>query len=151
MESPGEVPIEGVRPLEHTADVGLEVEADAPVELFRRAALGMTHLLLDHVPRPREDGQLRHLSLRSSDLPDLLREWLREVLHLHESEGFALTSMDLTLSEGWELSAELLGVIDPTVPIREIKGVTLHGLRAELRERDDTGGPEWYGRVIFDV
>ena len=30
-------------------------------------------------------------------------------------------------------------------PIREIKGVTLHGLAAEPREDG------WYGRVIFDV
>ncbi len=151
MESPGETPIQGVRPLEHAADVGLEVEADTPVELFRRAALGMTHLLLDHVPGPQGGGEVRHVSLRSTELPDLLREWLREVLHLHESEGFALSSMNLSLSEGWELNAELLGVIDPTVPIREIKGVTLHRLRAELRARDETPGREWYGRVIFDV
>ena len=151
MESPGEVPIQGVHPLEHTADVGLEVEADTPAELFRRAALGMTHLLLDHVPVSREGDEIRLVSLRASELPDLLREWLREVLHLHESDGFALSSMDLRLSVGWELKAELQGAIDPTVPIREIKGVTLHGLRAELREAEGTGGREWYGRVIFDV
>lgn len=151
MESSGEMPIQGVRPLEHTADVGLEVEADSPVELFRRAALGMTHLILDDVPALQGGGEVRLVSLRSTELPDLLREWLREVLHLHESEGFALSTVDLTLSEGWELSAELRGVIDPTVPIREIKGVTLHGLRAGLRERDEIPGREWYGRVIFDV
>jgi len=151
MESSGEMPIQGVRLLEHTADVGLEVEADTPVELFRRAALGMTHLLLDDVPILQGGGEVRLVSLRSTELPDLLREWLREVLHLHESEGFAVSSMDLSLSEGWELNGELLGVIDPAVPIREIKGVTLHGLRAEPRERNQTGGREWCGRVIFDV
>ena len=145
------MPIQGVRPLEHTADVGLEVEADSPAELFRRAALGMTHLILDDVPALQGGGEVRLVLLRSAELPDLLREWLREVLHLHESEGFALSTVDLTLSEGWELSAKLRGVIDPTVPIREIKGVTLHGLRAGLRERDETPGRKWYGRVIFDV
>jgi SHS2 domain-containing protein len=151
MESPEEVPIRGVHPLEHTADVGLEVEADTPAELFRRAALGMTYLILEDVPATGEVGELRTVSLRSAELPDLLREWLREILHLHESEGFALCSVEIALAEGWELSAELVGVIDPAEPVREIKGVTLHGLSAESREGDEARGQEWYGRVIFDV
>jgi SHS2 domain-containing protein len=45
-----ECPVTGVRALEHTADVGLEVEAPALDELFRRGALGAMWMVLGRMP-----------------------------------------------------------------------------------------------------
>lgn len=138
-----EMPVEGVRSLEHTADVGLEVEAPDREVLFVRAARGMLVLLHDRVPDTGDE--MRRLAVDAPDLPSLLREWLRELLYWHEVEGFAATGAEFRRLEPTGLDASVRGGPAPDDPIREIKGVTLHGLVAEERE----GG--WYGRIIFDV
>src|SRR5688572_16735316 len=142
-ESP-ELP--GVSFLEHTADVGLEALADTPAALFERAAAGMIRLLVESLPRADDD---RELDLEASDLPMLLRSWLRAVLRWHE-DGVTATEIRVTAlardSHGrWALSARLRGGPALGHPLREIKGVTLHGLLAERR------ADGWYAQVIFDV
>lgn len=161
--SDAEMPVEGVRSLEHTADVGLEVEAPDLERLFVRAARGMMVLLHERVPEtgsegrppggdapdlaslPESGGEVRRLEVDAPDLASLLREWLRELLYWHEVEGFAVTGAEFRRLEPTGLDASVRGGPAPDDPIREIKGVTLHGLVAEERE----GG--WYGRIIFDV
>ena len=143
---PSEAPVPGVCFLEHTADVGLEATAPEPRELFRRAALGMIHLLAERLPQPVGD---RTTTLGASDLPALLRNLLRQLLHWHE-DGFTVAELKVTSlardSQGrWTLSARGRGGPQDEPPLREIKGVTLHGLVAEQRDGS------WYGRVIFDV
>lgn len=151
-EGPGtEIPFEGVESLDHTADVGLEVEAGSPQELFSRAALGMTHLILEG-PLP-EARETRNVEVRGAGPDGLLRNWLREVLYLHEAEGFAAAEatfrrLEVEAAPGGEelaLEATLRGGEDPAPPAREIKGVTWHGLW--VQERDG----RWYAQVIFDV
>jgi SHS2 domain-containing protein len=142
--SDGEVP--GVRFLEHTADVALEARADSARALFERAALGMMRLLVERQPTP--DAE-RALTVAGADLPILLRAWLRALLRWHE-DGFSPAGVTVDAlardSQGrWALSARVAGGAAPGRPLREIKGVTLHGLAAE--ERPDG----WYARVIFDV
>lgn len=147
-ESPGP----GVTFPDHTADVALEVRADDLHRLFERAAAGLTYLLLERVPG--EGGEARHLHLSSSGLPGLLREWLRELLYWHESDGFdAASSRIESIEHSAEAETDGCAVLEATVlgarglstPVREIKGVTLHGLTVERRQ----GG--WFGRVVFDV
>lgn len=143
-----EIPVPGVSSMDHTADVGLEVEADDPAELFRRAAAGMMYLILERLPERAERN--RELRVTSADLAGLFRDWLRELLFWHEAEGFTAASAEIrTLDAGdggeAELEATVRGGSGTEAPVREIKGVTLHGLAVERRD----GG--WYGRVIFDV
>lgn len=143
-----EIPVPGVTSMDHTADVALEVEAADPAELFGRAAAGMMYLLLERLPE-RADRS-RELRLSSTDLPGLFRDWLRELLFWHEDEGFVVASADVRRLESGDgdearLEATVHGGAEREPPVREIKGVTLHGLAVERRD----GG--WYGRVIFDV
>lgn len=138
-----EVPVPGVTALEHTADVGLEVEAPAPEELFLRAARGMAFLILEAAPP--SPSESRSLSVTAPDRPALLRTWLREILYWHETEGLSFAGASFDRLEEDRLSARVQLGPDPSEPVREIKGVTLHGLAAEAR----AGG--WYARVIFDV
>lgn len=155
MSGGTEIPVEGVNPLDHTADLALEITApDAPA-LFRRSARGMMHLLLDRIPESEEEG--RELEVEAVDLPGLLRKWLRELLYWHDAEGFSVASCEIEeLDDGTgsgtgpgeglaRIRATVRGGFDEGPPVREIKGVTLHGLAAEPRN----GG--WYGRVVFDV
>ena len=143
--APEPVP-DGIHFLEHTADVGVEVHAADPRALFERAARGMIQLLVESSPN---DGAPRTLALEGVELPMLLRAWLRALLRWHE-DGFtpAEISVDALARDAhgsWRLAARVRGGPPPGHPLREIKGVTLHGLAAEERP---TG---WYGRVIFDV
>jgi SHS2 domain-containing protein len=190
-----ETGLPGVTALDHTADVGIELEAPTLEELFLRAAAGMMWLLrgedgpaevrgahgdgaeppggdgsadpsAEHAVVEREAGEAgregaervlsqegasvapvetRALSATADDLPALLREWLRELLFWYEVEGLAFEGARFEELYETGLRAEVTVVADPEEPIREIKGVTLHGLLAEPR------GDRWVGRVIFDV
>jgi SHS2 domain-containing protein len=144
--SPSSDPTVGVRFLEHTADVALEARGPTVRELFERAAHGMIQLLVEAAPSERAP---RSLTIEGSDLPLLLRAWLRALLRWHE-DGYTpaqvfVDSLARDSQGAWTLSARIEGGAAAGHPLREIKGVTLHGLAAE--ERPDG----WYGRVIFDV
>jgi len=148
----------GVVFLDHTADVGLDVAAPTLAELFTRTAAGMACLIHgadredpeDREPTsPRAAGPTplaeRSLTLSAEDLPALLRAWLREILHWHEAEGLAVRDARFSALGPTELNASVTVSPDTDEPIREIKGVTLHGLAVEQ------GVEGWRSRVIFDV
>src|SRR5688500_14683738 len=78
-----EVPVPGVRTLDHTADVGIEVDAPDLPELVRRAALGLTWLLMEREASGAMDE--RSLKIEAFTRATLLRDVLRELLWWHES------------------------------------------------------------------
>ncbi len=155
----------GVTFIDHAADVGLDVVAPTLGELFARAAAGMACLihgadLGGDTPDPtaaatsgrgargpsrREPLVERRLTLSADDPATLLRAWLRELLHWHEAEGLTLRDTSFDVLDETHVEATVALAPDTVEPIREIKGVTLHGLVVERRD----GG--WVGRVIFDV
>lgn len=141
--SEDEVPVEGVTALDHTADVGLEIEAPDQAELMVRAARGMDWLLREAAPP--DEGEEEPLSVEASDPAALLRACLAELLYRCETGGLALVDLEVDDVEPTRLEARAILAPTPADPVREIKGVTLHGLEAE--ERDG----RWRGRVIFDV
>ena len=157
-----EIPVPGVRGLDHTADVGLEIRAPDLSELFRRAALAAMWLVLERqpgqsgaCPLPAQEGETRRIELAEEDLSMLLRSWLRTILFWDETEGFVAIEAKLIFlptplcgspdGQGCGLQGEVVGRIDRGPRVREVKGVTLHGLRVERLESG------WLGRVIFDV
>ncbi|MBI4545484.1 MAG: archease [Gemmatimonadetes bacterium] len=137
----------GVRWLDHTADVGLELRARDLPELFRRAAAGMLLLLYGSVREVEQAGaaERREIVLEAEDVASLLALWLRELLYLHDVHGLACQEAEFPVLHERGLSARVHCTRPPGAPLRELKGVTYHGLRAERR------GGEWRARVIFDV
>lgn len=155
------------RLLDHTADVALEASGRDLVALFEHAAQGMLSLLYDRRRVPTR-GSLR-FRVQGVDLPDLLVEWLRQIVAAHEVRGWRFHRIrvdrfrpewawkDLPprglasqcifrLKNEWALEARGEGVRAPAPRLdREIKGVTYHGLEV----RKTQGG--WRARVIFDV
>jgi SHS2 domain-containing protein len=153
-----EIPVPGVSALDHTADVGLEVVAPTLPELFLRGAKGAMWLVLERDAGA--DGAPAHPEPRILELAEespeaLFRAWLRALLLWEEMEEFVAADATLSLFPtpacgppdglGINLKARVEGIVDRGPRVREIKGVTLHGLT--VKEVD--GG--WYGRVIFDV
>lgn len=157
-----EIPVPGVSGLDHTADVGFEIHAPDLPALFHRAALALVWLVLERSPSgvstdgaPSSHHEVRKTHLVEEDLPSLLRSWLRSVLLWDEVHGFVVADTRMVIlptpvcgsedGQGVGLQAEAMGCFDSGNRVREIKGVTLHGLHVERK------GEGWFGRVIFDV
>jgi SHS2 domain-containing protein len=136
--------------LDHTADVGFELEASTLGALLEGALRAFAVLLLGDVPPAGTEA--RTVDAVGEEPALLLRNLLREVLFLHAASGFVPARAAVSVQERdpddgvLRASARLVGTEAATSPHTELKGVTLHGLVAERRE---AGG--WYGRVIFDV
>lgn len=139
----------GVTGLDHTADIGIRVEARSLASLFDRAALGMLAILTGDAGT--DDGSAvrvqaeERLDLEAPDVEALLVRWLREILFLFQVRHFAYRAAVLETLEPGRLVGRVEGVQAPAAPVTELKGVTYHGL--EVVEEDGA----WHATVIFDV
>ncbi len=133
------------RIIDHTADVGIEVEAGSLREAFEEAAMGMFSIMLDvDKVEPRET---RRVEVRGESLEDLLVSFLEELLFLFDTEQFVpgrVRILELD-PENYRLVAELVG--ERADPGRhgihlEVKAVTRHMLEVDPRGRV---------RVLFDI
>lgn len=136
--------------IEHTADIGVEVEAAGEPELFEGAGLAMFSLMAD-VSRVRPSGT-RHLSLEAGDHVELMFRWLNELLFISDSEKMLLSDFDVEIREGGNgmifLEADAAGErMDEHRHslLQEIKAATYHEMEVSLKEG------RWFARVIFDV
>lgn len=162
---------DGVQPLDHTADVGMDVVAPTMATLFDRAALGMMAFLAgddltvtNHTGEttpPRTDGSSaaataaeageplpalrRPIDVEAADPALLLVDWLREILLHCEAAGRRYRGAELDTIEDTHLRGEVSFVPWTDGPVREIKGVTYHDLHV-----DHLAG-SWTARVVFDV
>lgn len=143
----------GHRFLDHTADTGVEVWAPDREGLFAEALRAFTDTITDVTTV--EPAVARELAVAADSLPDLMVEWLEELLYRFETEGllfcraqaavgeeagrFALTAR----AEGEEYDAD-------RHPLKIlVKAVTYHNLEVgEVGRRDDGS---WRARVIFDI
>jgi SHS2 domain-containing protein len=158
----------GVHELDHTADLGMRVVAESREALFERAALGMFALMWgegevgitpashgpDHGSAPEEPWvsaasdrrvEERRLELRAEAIDTLLARWLQELLYLYDGHALVPVEVELVSVADTRLAArvELMPVRSP--PVRELKGVTYHGLEVER------AGDGWRAQVIFDI
>ena len=142
--------VERVRDLAHTADIGFEVEAESLPRLFELAAEGLVAALGLEAARGGTGGVPRRerLRLQRPDVERLLVAWLRELLHRCTAERGVPEGTRVRLSGLSELDADVAWGewTTETAPVREIKGVTYHGLAVERRD-DGT----WHARVLLDV
>ena len=132
--------------IDHTADFGIHVFGNNEKALFENAGLAMFELLVD-AGRPGECR--RHMvAVEGSDWPDLMVNWLRELLYLWTGEESILRSIAVEELTPYCISAwvDLETFQTERHPIlNEIKAVTYHQIQA---------GPEgnhWEAKIIFDV
>lgn len=127
--------------LEHTAELGLEVEAANLEELLEDAALAFAELV---APGASGKRRRRPVVLALIDDETMLADWLNELLSLAESEGFVPQSVENCRWAPGRLAADVTGFWGTPRPL--IKAVTYRDL--ELVE-DENGA--WKGKVILDV
>jgi SHS2 domain-containing protein len=134
------------REIEHTADIGIEVEADTPSELFRRTGLALFSLMvsLEGV----EACEEREETVRAEGWDDLLHDWLSRLLHSFLQDGFIAATITVEEIDSTHVRARLVGEkLDYKRHSfeTEIKAVTYHQLSVTCENG------RWQARVIFDV
>jgi SHS2 domain-containing protein len=131
---------------EHTADLGLRVQADSLDALFIDAARGLLAMFVAN-PKAVRPVQTKTITLTADDSTYLLFDWLSELLYAFETEKLLLSEFDLQITDN-HLTAACRG--EPMDPSRhhmdhEVKAITYHGLK--LTEK--TNG--WHAEVIVDI
>ncbi|NCC60164.1 MAG: archease [Verrucomicrobiae bacterium] len=134
-------------PLEHVADVGIQVSAATLEQLYERCAWGMFYELTDlGSVRPKET---REIEIRANGYESLLVEWLSELNYIHTVEHYLFCSFEVNAINENFLRATASGEkynSSRHLIQNEIKAVTYHLLKVKACL---TGG--WRAEVLFDV
>lgn len=134
------------REIEHTADLGIEVEAADLAGLFSSAGEALYGLIADC-----EGIELKEkiaISVQGEGWEELFHAWLCELLGQFNLTGFIGKRCEVTKIEPGLVEGRLTGEGLDLKRHRfhtEIKGVTYH----DFKVWEEKGG--WHARVIFDV
>lgn len=132
--------------INHTADLGIRVQQAGVRELFEETAAAMFDLITDG--RQVVSGDVHNLRVQGRDWPDLMVNWLRELLYLWNGDLRLVFRTKIDRIAKHDITAR---VWTEAFDARrhelrhEIKAVTYHGIEV----RQETDG--WEAVVIFDV
>lgn len=132
--------------VDHTADVGLRIEAPTREVLFEEAAQALMALIVED-PASVEERETLDFALAADDPADLLFDWLQALLVAVELRRVLFSRFQVTL-EGRGLHASASGErIDPARHrlAHEVKAITYHALA--LRATRDG----WLAEVVVDI
>jgi SHS2 domain-containing protein len=132
--------------IDHTADVGIVVQARDLPELYARAAWGLFHTIADLSSVATRETVT--VTATGPDPAGLMVHWLSELNYRAQTQHTLFAAFHVTAFGDCHLTARVGG--EPMDPARhtihtEIKAITYHGLRV-VRE-----GDVWLARIIFDV
>jgi len=134
------------RLIDHTADFGIHVFGTDLKDLFTNAAFAMFDQITIVKDLQPEKGLKIHVT--GSDWPDLMVNWLRELLYLWTGKELLVKHIDIqTLSE-YNLTATLRidsYNSDHHEITNDIKAVTYHQIQVNQVAKG------WESRIIFDV
>lgn len=138
--------MEHYRLFDHTADLGMEFFGESLKKLFVSAGIGLFDVITDL----NEVNPSWHFNIEIDgiDIEDLLINWLRELLYLHQVKKMLLK--EFVIDEIGETFLKGYAVGEPIdeekhVVKKEVKAATYHGV--ELREE----AGQWSARVVFDL
>ena len=133
------------REFEHTGDLGIELTAPTRGELFRRAVIALSSLLVETAGVAAIEQ--RRIVVEAAADPDLMHDLLTELLQIFTVEGFIWCDASVEEADR-ALRVTLHGErFDPTRHAfrGEIKAVTYHQLTVE------NSSDGWCARIILDV
>ncbi|MBN1283243.1 MAG: archease [Proteobacteria bacterium] len=134
--------------IDHTADVGMRVEAGSLPELFTEAAQAMFDLMIEH-KRSLIPSIEVPISVEAPSLDQLLVRWLSELLFVFESRRLVLMNFWIDeLARGRLFGAAKGLKFDSARHAQkmEIKAVTYHRIKVE-----ELSDGRWVAEVIFDI
>ena len=132
--------------IDHTADFGIHVFGSDLKDLFNNAAFAMFDQIA--IVKDLQPEKELKIHVTGSDWPDLMVNWLRELLYLWTGKELLVKHIDIqTLSE-YNLTATLR--IDSFKPDQhviknDIKAVTYHQIQVNQVAKG------WESKIIFDV
>ena len=139
--------------LDHTGDLGLEIEAPDSATLFTEALRGFTDCLTPVESVGAETA--RRVKLTAAGLDLLLVDWLQEALFLFDTESLVFSAAEVELDGVAGDAAGEVGLcsrlygerLDPERhPVKApVKAVTYHAL--EVTRQDGV----WRARVVLDL
>jgi protein archease len=134
------------RLIDHTADFGIHVFGSDLKDLFSNAAFAMFDLITDIKSLKGADES--SLNVKGVDRPDLMVNWLRELLYIWNGKEKLVKSIYIIFITENELAAKIK--FDSFDPARhsiknEIKAVTYHQIQVNQIAKG------WESRIIFDV
>jgi SHS2 domain-containing protein len=136
---------------DHTADLGLRVEAPTRAELFEEAGRALTSLVVETPDATVRARERIEFALTAAEPSDLLFDWLHALLVAFEVRHLLFVRFAVEIDEvagGLRLRASAWGErVDRSRQqlAREVKAITYHGLF--LRPEGDG----WAAEVIVDV
>jgi len=129
--------------LPHTADAGLEIEADSAEGLVLESAKALYSFMFGEFSDLKPD-QEDTIKIESLDLLELFVSWLNELLYIYDVRERIFYPRDVRIDlQGMRLSVNGNLCIPPK-PVRAIKAVTYGS--AEI-----TTKPTWRFRVYLDL
>ena len=134
------------RLIDHTADLGIQVFGSNPENLFENAGYAMFDIITDTNRLTALSETI--LNITGEDRPDLMVNWLRELLYLWTGKGQLVKIINIISLSEFALSANIkFDHFDPGRHLikSELKAVTYHQIRVEEINS------EWEARIIFDV
>jgi SHS2 domain-containing protein len=132
--------------INHTADFGIHVFGSNPKDLFTNAALAMFDVITDL--ELLTGLEVHQVDISADDWPDLMVNWLRELLYLWTGKEMLVKRADILSISEYELTALVYFErydLNRHVINNEIKAVTYH----QIQVCDGPSG--WESKVIFDV
>lgn len=132
--------------IDHTADFGIQVYGEKPADLFANAAWALFDLVADI--RTIKGEHHRKVTAAGSDWPDLMVNWLRELLYLWTGNEILVNTINIRKIVPYQIEAT--ASYDRFEPGRhiikhEIKAVTYHQIQVTRTSRG------WTARIILDV
>lgn len=129
--------------VDHTSEIGLQVQAASFGELLAEAARGLARLMLREAPAAAE-GETRDFEVSAHDRESLLVDWLNEILFVAETGLWIPLEIEVLEASDTRIRARARGVTVELSPSM-VKAATFHGL--EVVETADGLSAE----VILDV
>jgi SHS2 domain-containing protein len=131
---------------DHTADLGIRIEAATLNDLFADAGRALMAALIDD-PATVRPAAPEHITVAGNDAEYLLFDWLRELLLRFETRKMLYCGFQVAVNDSG-LSATVSG--EPLNPARhplghEVKAITYHGLSVQ-KVQDN-----WVAEVIVDI
>ena len=142
--------------IDHLSDIGIEVSAGSPGELFENAALGMFSIMYDLKGLGAEEKiKVTVKGKKGTDIEELLISWLEKLLYVFETKNVLFCRFDITDIEAIK-SIKFVNAFAYGEKVNlarhkfltAVKAPTYHMLKVEKNDR--TGGL-WTARIIFDV
>ena len=134
------------RLIDHTADFRVHVFGKDLQELFSNASEAMFDLITE--TDNLNSADVHDIHVTGDDWPDLMVNWLRELLYLWNGREFLVKKTEILSISEYELSAKVtVDIYDPDRHLikEEIKAVTYHEIEVNPVEYG------WESKVIFDV